>query len=105
MQVNRRHSSFTLRQAPLTPSRQQPNESRAARTSSSSHLAHSGTVYAAATQVRRGTERVYAESQVWRFNLIFLRRLTYRFYSSKRTGSGCTIPHLNRQASHSRCTR
>ena len=77
MQVNRRHSSFTLRQASLTPSRQQPNESRAARTSSSSHLAHSGTVYAAATQVRRGTERVYAESQVWRFNLIFLRWLSH----------------------------
>lgn len=72
MQVNRRHSSFTLRQASLTPSRQQPNESHAARTSSSSRLAHSGTVYAAATQVRRGTERVYAESQVWRFNLISL---------------------------------
>jgi hypothetical protein len=68
-QVNRRHSSFTL--ASLTPSLQQPNESdrhaapRVARTSSSSHLAHSGTVYAAATQVRHGTERVYAESQVW----------------------------------------
>jgi hypothetical protein len=68
-QVNRRHSSFTL--ASLTPSPQQPNESdrhaapRVAQTSSSSHLVHSDTVYAAATQVRHGTERVYAETQVW----------------------------------------